>query len=87
MTHPTDIANQAFANWQKLWNLHDACTDPDRSGECQNCGESEFSPNAEAFEVTGRLLCSLCAEDALAEREEAEDLRRANPLEPDFRRL
>jgi hypothetical protein len=33
------------------------------------------------------LICVYCAEEAEAEREEAEDRRRANPLEPDFRRL
>jgi len=33
------------------------------------------------------LICVDCADEAEAEREEAEDLRRANPLEPDFRRL
>ena len=33
------------------------------------------------------LICVECAEEAEAEREEAEDFRRANPLEPDFRRL
>ena len=33
------------------------------------------------------LICVECAEQAEADREEAEDLRRANPLERDFRRL
>lgn len=33
------------------------------------------------------LICQDCADEAQAEREEAEDRRRDNPLEPDFRRL
>lgn len=37
---------------------------------------------AEAFRKLGDRLCRLCDE-----REEAEDQRRDNPLEPDFRRL
>lgn len=33
------------------------------------------------------LICVDCWEEAEAEREEADDFRRANPLEPGFRRL
>jgi hypothetical protein len=65
---------------------------------CQVCCETdEFSPNAEAFEETGEIMCGDCWEDEQArsekaeqnrmQREEADDFRRANPLEPDYRRL
>ena len=75
------------------WAFYDAVHA--HSGGCQCCGDDdEFSPNAEAFEETGEIVCDACwddeqakAEQARMEREEAEDRRRANPLEPDFRRL
>jgi len=31
------------------------------------CGEFDFVPNVEAYEVLGELLCDDCALDALAE--------------------
>ena len=81
---------------QKAWAFYDAVMA--NSGGCQVCCETdEFSPNAEAFEETGEIMCSDCweADQAKAEeaeqnrmrREEADDFRRANPLEPGFRRL
>ena len=81
---------------QKAWAFYDAVQS--HSGGCQCCGDDdEFSPDVEAFEETGEILCALCweAEQAKAEeaeqnrmrREEADDFRRANPLEPGFRRL
>lgn len=69
---PSDAADHAGpANTDRwsdvMWRLYDAMHDPRRAGGCENCGDTdEFSPDCEAFEVTGRLLCSLCAEDALA---------------------
>jgi len=29
---------------------------------CKGCGETHFSPNAEAFETTGKLICDDCFE-------------------------
>lgn len=29
---------------------------------CPGCGETHFSPNVEAFELTGKLVCDDCAE-------------------------
>ena len=80
----------------KAWAFYDAVMA--NTGGCQVCFETdEFSPNAEAFEDTGEIVCGDCwqAEQARADeaeqnrmrREEADDFRRANPLEPDFRRL
>jgi hypothetical protein len=78
---------------RKAWAFYDAVEA--HSGGCQVCGDNdEFSPDVEAFEETGEILCSLCweaeqdrCEQARMHREEAEDRRRDNPLEPDFRRL
>jgi hypothetical protein len=78
------------------WAFYDAVHA--HSGGCQICSETEeFSPNAEAFEETGEIMCGDCweaeqakaeeAEQARMQREEADDFRRANPLESDFRRL
>jgi hypothetical protein len=41
----------------------------------------------EAAPGSHELICVDCMEERDAESEEAEDRRRANPLEPDFRRL
>lgn len=30
---------------------------------CQRCGEEEFSPNIEAFEIGGELVCDECSEE------------------------
>lgn len=30
---------------------------------CQDCGEHDFSPNIEAFEISGRIVCDECAEE------------------------
>ena len=75
----------------KAWAFYDAVMDRTRHG-CETCSADEFYPNAEAFEETGEIVCDACWDDAQAEqarmeREEAEDRRRANPLEPDYRRL
>ena len=81
---------------QKAWAFYDAVHA--HPGGCQICSETdEFSPNAEAFEETGEIMCGDCweAEQARAEEaeqnrmrcEEADYFRRANPLEPGFRRL
>ena len=77
----------------KAWAFYDAVMA--NTDGCQVCCETdEFSPNAEAFEETGEIVCDACwddeqakAEQARMQREEADDFRRANPLEPDFRRL
>ena len=75
----------------KAWAFYDAVMDRARHG-CETCSADEFYPNAEAFEETGEIVCDACWDDELAEqarmqREEADDFRRANPLEPDYRRL
>jgi formylmethanofuran dehydrogenase subunit E len=43
-----------------LFNLMDAMAIP--RGGCETCGEVEFSPNVEAFEETGQIMCDECAE-------------------------
>lgn len=44
-----------------LWRLMDACLYG--PGGCVMCGEDdEFSPDIEAFETTGKLICSPCFE-------------------------
>ena len=77
----------------KAWAFYDAVMDRARHG-CETCSADEFYPNAEAFEETGEIVCNACwddeqakAEQARMQREEADDFRRANPLEPDYRRL
>jgi hypothetical protein len=71
---------------RKAWAFYDAVEA--HSGGCQVCGDNdEFSPDVEAFEETGEILCSLCWEADQARAEEADDFRRANPIEPGFRRL
>ncbi len=42
------------------WRFMNACLGPSRG--CAICGEAEFSPDIEAFETTGRLICSDCFE-------------------------
>ena len=34
---------------------------------CHRCGETEFSPNIEAFEVCGQLTCDECADEVFEE--------------------
>ena len=44
-----------------LWRLHDAMIFAE--GGCAICGDQdEFSPDVEAFEETGKLICSPCFE-------------------------
>ena len=44
-----------------LWRLYDAVTG--HLGGCAICGDDdEFSPDIEAFEETGVLICSACFE-------------------------
>jgi len=45
-----------------LWRLHDAMMFAE--GGCALCGDTdEFSPDTEAFELTGKLICTVCFED------------------------
>ena len=48
-----------------LWKLHDAVMDRECTTDCPDCGTDEWSPSAEAFEATGRLVCDHCADAAL----------------------
>lgn len=41
---------------------------------CADCGETLDDVNVEAWEVTGRFLCELCAEAAFEEMREEEDV-------------
>ena len=29
---------------------------------CEECGEEDFSPNIEAFEISGKCVCDDCAD-------------------------
>lgn len=48
---------------ETLWRLHDTMAAPHTPG-CAICGDDdEFSPNVEAFERSGKLICDACADD------------------------
>ena len=32
-------------------------------GDCEVCGDSDFSPNVEAFELSGKIVCDECADE------------------------
>ncbi len=71
---------------RKAWAYYDAVQA--HAGGCTTCGDDdEFSPDVEAFEETGRIVCTPCWASEAAADEEADDFRRANPIEPGFRRL
>jgi hypothetical protein len=36
---------------------------PPVAESCQRCGEEDFSPNVEAFELSGECVCDECAEE------------------------
>lgn len=55
---------------QALWNLHDAVMAGEAPADCPDCGADEWSPSAEAFETTGRIVCEDCA-DACMEQHNA----------------
>ena len=48
-----------------LWNLHDAVIADGCPNDCPDCGADEWSPSAEAYETTGRLVCEHCADAAM----------------------
>lgn len=50
-----------------MWNLHEAVM-AGCPNDCPDCGAEEWSPSAEAYEQTGRLVCEDCA-DAAIEKE------------------
>lgn len=51
---------------ENLWRMKDAMES--NSGGCAHCGDDdEFSPNVEAFEICGELLCDDCAEEIFEE--------------------
>ena len=37
------------------------------NAQCETCGEEEFSPNIEAWEISGKLVCDECAEEIFEE--------------------
>lgn len=50
----------------QVWRMMDAIFDMSRPAGCAVCGEAdEFSPNVEAFEVSGKLVCDECAEEII----------------------
>ena len=34
---------------------------------CHRCEETDFSPNIEAFEISGQIVCDECAEEIFEE--------------------
>ena len=60
-----------MTDWAKVrWNMHDAMLGRTASGGggCEHCGETdEFSPNVEAFELSGELVCDDCADTVFEE--------------------
>lgn len=48
-----------------LWNLHDAIMAGEHPNNCPDCGADGWSPSADAFEATGRLVCENCADEAM----------------------
>lgn len=54
-------------NRRVLWQLYDAVMDPTRLPGCSRCGETEFSPNVEAFELSGEPVCDECADEVFGE--------------------
>ena len=34
---------------------------------CEGCGDNDFSPNIEVFEISGKLLCDECADEVFEE--------------------
>lgn len=44
-----------------VWRLYDAMNFAE--GGCSLCGDAdEFTPDIEAFELTGKLICTVCFE-------------------------
>jgi formylmethanofuran dehydrogenase subunit E len=33
------------------------------NNQCETCEEDEFSPNIEAFEISGKIVCDDCADE------------------------
>lgn len=55
---------------------------------CTTCDNLRDADDGCETDATGfGLTCIQCADELLAADEEAEDRRRANPLEPDYRRM
>lgn len=40
-----------------------------KGGACARCGETDFSPNVEAFETFGTLVCDDCVDAVFADDE------------------
>ena len=34
---------------------------------CETCGDDDFSPNVQAFEISGKILCDECADEVFEE--------------------
>jgi hypothetical protein len=54
------VKKDATVHERLVHRFEDACME---GGACERCGEDEFSPNIEAFEMSGELLCDNCAEE------------------------
>ena len=46
-------------------DLAEQCADI--TGCCETCGEDDFSPNTEAFEISGKIVCDECAAEIFEE--------------------
>jgi len=44
-------------------NAHKTLGKTFSDGCCPRCGEEDCSPNMEAFEISGEVMCDECAED------------------------
>jgi len=38
-----------------------------QNNTCNRCGEEDFSPVVEAFELSGELVCEVCADEIFEE--------------------
>ena len=55
------LLNQNMLDY-KMRKLHEEGKD-----FCSRCEESDFSPNVEAWEISGELVCDDCAEEVFEE--------------------
>ena len=61
-------AVDSMINW--LESPHDHNVEAVQPNACHRCGETDFSPSIEAFEICGELTCEDCAEEVFEENDQ-----------------
>lgn len=70
MSYQTKTLDKVYTEMKALGFRLGTANEGQNLAGCQTCGEDDFSPNIEAFEISGQILCDECTQEVFEENEQ-----------------